>query len=67
MGWVNSLEHRPWKLFHVLARIDQLRPVVNCVGVKHILREGNAMADYLVKHGRDRTKALCKVVQLVNS
>lgn len=54
VGWVNRKEHRPWKLFHVLECIDRLVVEVNCVGIQHILREGNGMADCLAKRGRDR-------------
>lgn len=54
VGWVNRKEHIPWKLFSILDCIDRLVVEVNCVGIRHIIREGNGMANCLEKRGRDR-------------
>lgn len=58
VGWVNNRERRPWKLYQVLHSIDQLILQVNCLSVSHILREGNGVADFLAKLGRDSDEVL---------
>lgn len=51
VGWVRNVNARPWSLHQVFNRIDFLMPLVNCLGVCHILREGNSFADYLANQG----------------
>ncbi|XP_057426183.1 uncharacterized protein LOC130719582 [Lotus japonicus] len=51
VGWMSGGKMRPWKLTNELNMIDYLMPLVNCIGVIHILREGNAEADELAKKG----------------
>lgn len=51
VGWVKGGKMRPWKLINEFNLIDYLLPLVNCKGVTHILREGNAEADELAKQG----------------
>ena len=44
VSWVNKKKGRPWKLQSTLNQIDLLLEEVNCLQVKHVLREGNAIA-----------------------
>lgn len=60
VGWVLNKQGRPWKLYQVLNHIDYLISAVNCVGVKHILREGNVIADILANFGRNSSDGVWK-------
>lgn len=51
VGWVASVHNRPWKLCQDLIQIDLLMSEVECLGVSHIYREANTMADHLAKSG----------------
>ena len=51
VSWVNKKKGRPWKLQSTLNQIDLLLEEVNCLQVKHVLREGNTIADFLAKRG----------------
>lgn len=58
VGWITNKEHRPWKLLNNLISIDMLIEEVDCVGVFHIFRESDHLADYLAKSGRDRSSPI---------
>lgn len=45
VGWVSNKQNRPWKLLNELHMIDMLMVDVGCVGVVHIFREANDVAD----------------------
>lgn len=51
VGWVTKKENRPWKLLNDLIIIDSIMTEVDCLGISHIFRESNSMADYLAKSG----------------
>lgn len=61
LGWVQNRGRRPWRLFHVWDRIDLLLPEVNCVEIRHVLREGNDEADFLAKSGREGDLVLWQI------
>lgn len=58
VGWVNRKANRPWALLNELNAIDWLVSDVGCLGIGHIYREVNSMADYLAKLGCDRAEPL---------
>lgn len=58
VGWVGNNRNRPWKLLNDLHLIDLLMLEMDCVGVHHVFREANSMADFLAKSGCDREIAL---------
>lgn len=58
VGWVCSRANRPWRLLNELNETDYLMREVNCLGVKHIYRESNSLADYLANKGCGRRKPL---------
>lgn len=58
VGWVKCRDNRPWKVINELNLIDSLIQEVGCLGVSHILREGNSMADFLAKAGCTRESPL---------
>lgn len=51
VGWISKQENRPWKLIQDLNLIDALCLEVDSIGIKHIYRESNPLADYLAKSG----------------
>src|ERR1044072_1958977 len=59
VSWVNNKENRPWKLQNYLNHIDYLVLEVNCLQIKHILREGNVLADFLAKKGSSHEIHIC--------
>lgn len=61
VGWEGNDSRRPWKLHQILSKIDLLQPLVNCVGIVHVLREANEVADFLAKSGRDGRVVLWQV------
>lgn len=56
--WTSSKNRRPWKLANELNQIDTWMEEVNCLGVKHILREGNGLADFRANKGCERISPL---------
>lgn len=54
VGWVNNKVNRPWKVIQDLNLIDSLCVEVDCLGISHIFRESNHLADYLAKTGCSR-------------
>ncbi|XP_057428588.1 uncharacterized protein LOC130722016 [Lotus japonicus] len=61
VGWVGNSDRRPWKLYQILSKIDWLISEVNCLGVVHVLREANEVADFLAKSGRDGRVTLWQI------
>lgn len=58
VNWVASRENRPWRLSNELNHIDFLISETNCVEVRHVYREGNAMADFLAKEGSNNASPI---------
>lgn len=54
IGWVMDGNMRPWKLLQVFNQIDYLWHLVSCVGIQHVLREGNVQADFWANQGCGR-------------
>lgn len=63
VSWVNNKVNRPWKLIQDLNLIDLLCIVVDCLGVNHIFRESNHLADYLAKSGCYRENEIWSLVR----
>ena len=59
VSWVNNKGNRPWKLLNYLNHIDYLVQEVNCIQIKHVMREGNALADFLAKRGSSQALPIC--------
>lgn len=51
VGWSSNQANRPWRLIQDLNLIDALSVEVDCIGIKHIYRESNSIADFLAKSG----------------
>lgn len=58
VGWVNRKSNRPWKLINELNRKDLLMGEVDCIGVSHIFKEANTIADGFTKEGCGRISPL---------
>ena len=59
VSWVNNKKNRPWKLQNYLNHIDHLAKEVNCLQIKHVMREANVLADYLAKRGSSQALPIC--------
>lgn len=49
VGWVMHKDRRSWRILREFCAIDNLMPLVQCVGIRYIIREGNQAADYFAK------------------
>ncbi|XP_057425669.1 uncharacterized protein LOC130719035 [Lotus japonicus] len=58
IGWTLNSHRRPWKLQQIFNQIDYLWELVSCVGIQHILREGNGVADFWAKQGCGRSDVI---------
>lgn len=54
VGWVQSIETRPWRLISELNQIDMLMKEINCREIRNIYKESNFIADFLANKGCER-------------
>lgn len=63
VGWANNGGVHPWKLLNVFNTIGYLKIKTNCLGIAHIYRESNSLADSLTKQGSTRQDVLWAVIE----
>lgn len=58
VGWVSCKSNRPIKMLPDLKRIDILCNEIDCLGVCHVYREANDLADHLATEGCGRSQPI---------